>query len=73
MTQLKEAPNIHDRAVWRLRQIIGPYGPVQMSKSQLYALMAKGKFPKPLKCGRMSFWLREDVLAFIDAMERADG
>ena len=38
-------------------------------RATLYRLVTKGDFPKPIKIGRRSLWLRREVLAWIE--ERA--
>lgn len=38
-----------------------------LSRSQIYALMAEGKFPKPIRLGGNRIaWLRSEVFAWID-------
>lgn len=60
-------------AVWRLRQIIGPHGPLPVSRSHFYALIAAGKIPKPIKLGaRISVWRRSDILAYIERAEASN-
>ena len=38
-----------------------------LSRSGIYALIASNKFPKPVKLGRASAWLRSEVLAWVNA------
>jgi prophage regulatory protein len=41
---------------------------VPLSKASVYAMMAKGTFPKPLKAGSRSLWLEHEVDAWITAL-----
>jgi prophage regulatory protein len=38
---------------------------MRTSRSTLYLLVAKGRFPRPLKIGRSSRWVAADVAEFI--------
>jgi prophage regulatory protein len=40
---------------------------VVLSKSKIYALMAAGGFPRPLKIGKASRWLASEVSAWIQS------
>ena len=54
MTNFDELP---DSALLRLRDLIAPKGPVPASRSSLYAWVAEGRFPRPVKLSiRMSAW-----------------
>ena len=45
-----------------------------VSQSQLYKMMMEGRFPRPLKRGRISFWHIADVQKWIEAeVNRARG
>jgi len=37
-----------------------------LKRSTIYALMAAGKFPKPVTIGRSVAWVGEEIDAFID-------
>ena len=53
-----------DSALYRLDQVLAI---VALGKTQLYALLAAGKFPKPVRIGqRCVRWHAGDVLAWID-------
>ena len=42
-----------------------------LSRSSIYAMAARGKFPQPIKVGRRaSAWLESEVQAFIEAKIR---
>ena len=52
----------------RLASIIGPKGPIPVSKSTWWAGVKSGRYPKPLKLGpRITAWRVEDILALIQA------
>jgi predicted DNA-binding transcriptional regulator AlpA len=52
----------------RISSIIGPHGPIPVSKSTWWAGIKDGRFPKPIKLGpRITAWRVEDIRAFIEA------
>lgn len=58
-----------EAAILRLRAVRERTG---LSKSQLYALAARGEFPKPRKLSaRASGWDSRDVAAWIDSRKVA--
>lgn len=44
---------------------------VPVARSTLYALIAKGEFPKPRKMGKRNFWLQSDIQSFIAELPEA--
>jgi prophage regulatory protein len=53
-----------DSALYRLDQVLKI---VALGKTQLYALLAAGEFPKPIRIGQRSVrWHAGDVMAWID-------
>ncbi len=51
----------------RLKSIIGPCGPIPVSKSTWWAGVKSGRFPKPVKLGpRITAWRVEDIRALIE-------
>ena len=52
----------------RLTSIIGPNGPIPVSKSTWWAGVRSGRYPKPVKLGpRITAWRVADVRALINA------
>jgi prophage regulatory protein len=52
------------KTVLRLKRLKGKTG---KSTSQIYAEMAKGDFPKPIKLGKRAVgWIEEEVDAYIE-------
>lgn len=50
----------------RLDAILGPNGPIPVSKSTWWAGIKAGKFPKPVKLGpRTTAWRVQDIRALI--------
>ena len=50
----------------RLASIIGPKGPIPVSKSTWWAGVKSGRYPKPVKLGpRITAWRVEDIRALI--------
>lgn len=39
---------------------------VAMGRSRIYALIDEGKFPRPIKIGRSSRWLKSEIDTWID-------
>jgi hypothetical protein len=51
----------------RLVSIIGPEGPIPVSKSTWWAGVKSGRYPKPVKLGpRITAWRVEDIRALIE-------
>jgi predicted DNA-binding transcriptional regulator AlpA len=52
--------------VLRLRQILGPTGPIPISASSWWAGVKKGIYPQPIKLGpRMTAWRASDIEALV--------
>lgn len=50
----------------RLKDILGPRGPIPVSKSTWWAGVASGRFPQPVKLGpRITVWRVEDIRALM--------
>ena len=50
----------------RLSTILGPNGPIPVSKSTWWAGVKSGRFPKPIKLGpRITAWRVEDIRTLI--------
>ncbi len=51
----------------RLKQILGPNGPIPVSKSSWWAGVKDGRYPKPVKIGpRSTAWRVEDIKRLIE-------
>lgn len=46
---------------------------LRISRSTLYALIARGDLPRPSKLGRSSVWKAEDVAAALDRLLGGEG
>ena len=53
-----------------MNELIAPSGCLNVSKSKVYDLVAKGDLPPPTKIGRRSFWLNADIYAFMDQVQK---
>lgn len=63
MSNLSDLPTT---GLLRLSSIIGPNGPIPVSKSTWWLGVKEGRFPKPLKLGqRVTVWRVEDIRALI--------
>ena len=61
-------PKLPSSGFVRLPSIIGPNGPIPVSKSTWWAGVKDGRFPKPVKLGaRITAWSVDDIRALIDA------
>lgn len=55
-------PNFPQTGLVRLSQILGPTGPIPVSKSTWWQGVKDGRFPKPQKLGpRTTVWLVKDI------------
>lgn len=55
-----------DVALWREADILGDErreGVFRVSRSYFRGLVREGKFPPPIKHGKLSFWRKADVLS----------
>lgn len=51
----------------RLSGILGPRGPIPVSKSTWWAGVKSGRYPKPVKLGpRITAWRVKDIRALIE-------
>lgn len=57
----------------RIKQILGPNGPLPISRSGFWAGVKEGKFPKPRKISsRVTVWRAEDIHALLARIEAGD-
>ncbi|RFB99346.1 hypothetical protein B5K11_02640 [Rhizobium leguminosarum bv. trifolii] len=57
----------------RLKQILGPDGPLPISKSGFWAGVKTGKFPKPRKISaRVTVWRAEDIQLLLQKIEQGN-
>ena len=51
----------------RLTSILGPEGPISVSRSSWWVGVKSGRFPEPVKLGpRITAWRVEDIRSLID-------
>lgn len=51
----------------RLSDILGPDGPIPVSKSTWWAGVKTGRYPKPVKLGpRVTAWRASDIAALVE-------
>lgn len=63
MSDFTELP---DTGFLRLSSILGPRGPIPVSKSTWWAGIKDGRFPKPVKLGaRITVWRVDDIRSLI--------
>jgi prophage regulatory protein len=43
---------------------------IKVSESTWWAGIAAGKFPRPVKCGRRSFWPESTIAEFIESLKK---
>jgi prophage regulatory protein len=62
-----ELASLPKSGLMRLASIIGPGGPIPVSKSTWWAGVRSGRYPKPVKLGpRITAWRVGDIRALID-------
>ena len=55
----------------RLRQIIGPSGPIPVSKTTWWEGVRRGRFPPPIKItAGVTAWRRSDIDALVEHLSR---
>ena len=57
------------RRLYRIKQVLEA---IPVSKTTWWNGVRYGRFPKPIRNGRMTFWRSEDIETFIDALNSAD-
>ena len=63
-----DIPSLSQSGLMRLASIIGPTGPIPVSKSTWWAGVKSGRYPKPVKLGpRITAWRVEDIRVLVDA------
>lgn len=64
---MSDYKNLPDTGFVRLSSIIGPTGPIPVSKSTWWQGVKEGRFPKPVKLGpRITAWRVEDIRTLIE-------
>lgn len=64
MTKRNELP---ESGFLRLKQILGPRGPIPVSRSTWWAGVRAGRYPQPVKLGeRITAWRVEDIRKLIE-------
>ena len=57
----------------RLKSILGPAGPIPVTKSTWWAGVRSGRFPSPVKLGpSTTCWRAEDVCKLFDGLPQED-
>jgi prophage regulatory protein len=57
----------------RLEAIVGPNGPIPVSKSSWWNKVRTGEFPQPVKIGpRTTAWRVQDILDLINRIENQE-
>ncbi len=57
----------------RLKQIIGPRGPIPVSRSTWWAGVKDGRFPKPVKLGpNITAWRVSDIQDLIERLSNSE-
>lgn len=64
---MKHLSHFPETGFVRLKQILGPQGPIPVSKSTWWAGVKSGRYPKPVKLGRrITAWRAEDIRKLIE-------
>jgi predicted DNA-binding transcriptional regulator AlpA len=63
---MTDRPSLPSTGFVRLKAILGPEGPIPVSKSTWWAGVRSGRYPQPIKLGpRLTVWRVEDIRALI--------
>lgn len=57
------------RRLYRIKQVLEV---IPVSKTTWWNGVRDGRFPKPIKNGRMTFWKSEDLESFMDKLQSAN-
>jgi prophage regulatory protein len=69
MTNNKSISELPASGFVRLPAILGPNGPIPVSRSTWWAGVASGRYPKPVKLApRITAWRVEDIRRLIESM-----
>jgi predicted DNA-binding transcriptional regulator AlpA len=64
---MTDTPTIPKAGLLRLQAIIGPRGPIPISKSTWWAGVKSGRYPAPVKLGpNITVWRAKDISALIE-------
>ncbi len=64
---MSDTPTNPRAGLLRLRAIIGPRGPIPVSKSTWWAGVKSGRYPAPVKLGpNITVWRAKDINALIE-------
>jgi len=62
-----QSNSLPDTGFLRLKQILGPKGPIPVSRSTWWAGVKSGRYPQPIKLGRrITAWRAEDIRKLIE-------
>lgn len=57
-----------NKRLLRLGSIVGPNGPIPVSRSTWWAGVKSGRFPKPISLGpKVTCWRESDIAALVEA------
>ena len=60
--------SLPERGLRRLHSIIGPSGPIPVSRSTWWAGVKSGRFPTPVKLGpRITAWRNDDIVRLVES------
>ena len=66
-TRAVDTPAQNRDGLLRLSEILGPDGPIPVSKSTWWAGVKSGRYPKPVKLGpRVTAWRASEIAALIE-------
>nr|WP_202379482.1 AlpA family phage regulatory protein [Mesorhizobium sp. 131-2-5] len=61
-----------DNSLLRIKSIIGPAGPIPVSRSTWWAGVRSGRFPKPVKLGpRTTAWRAADIHKLLEGLSQS--
>ncbi len=64
---MAQSNSIPETGFLRLKQILGPKGPIPVSKSTWWVGVKSGRYPQPIKLGRrITAWRAEDIRKLIE-------
>lgn len=65
---MKNFDDLPDIALVRLKDLLAPRGPLPFSKSTMWAGCKSGRFPQPIRIGRITAWRVNDIRDFLTSV-----
>ncbi len=65
--KLRKGGGRMEKMAYKIKELTNIIG---LSKAHIYRLIKEGKFPKPVKIGKSSLWLRKDIENWLESLRQ---